>query len=362
MEVSNLLNPPLETIPSKIHVPRDTRLEISSLIHGTPWIENSSSISRKHSRSPSSESTSINRAAAEQQISLLPSFNDDSEASDFLISDDEDDTDSVATVNTDDEFYASSKGNGVSRSAAWTRKQNEKYKQDKNYNASSRKLRARMRKFVTKVKRLDPHAEVVDSKHIRHSKCGKIGTQDAPFKLSNFQKHIKSHCNGRAESAGAGSHSLMRWFSKPGMSQLSSALESRIRACPGLSEADHPGIGILLDRTGALGGGAPSVTVLAKRLYGRSYKNLPLRKKQKVKLLQRREWQWEHHHNDGRVYSTLCAQTLEASDIDGPCFSCFSLLQLKGFRVAISVPKPKIVNYKYLNKEYRNINLGTFLA
>ncbi|KAJ4467305.1 hypothetical protein C8R41DRAFT_710308, partial [Lentinula lateritia] len=107
---------------------------------------------------------------------------------------------------------------------------------------------------------------------------------------------------------------------------------------------------------------APSVTVLAKRLYGRSYKNLPLRKKQKVKLLQRREWQWEHHHNDGRVYSTLCAQTLEASDIDGPCFSCFSLLQLKGFRVAISVPKPKIVNYKYLNKEYCNINLGTFLA
>ncbi|KAJ4467306.1 hypothetical protein C8R41DRAFT_925853 [Lentinula lateritia] len=120
MEVSNLLNPPLETIPSKIHVPHDTRLEISSLIHGTPWIENSSSISRKHSRSPSSESTSINRAAAEQQISLLPSFNDDSEASDFLISDDKDDTDSVATVNTDDEFYASSKGNGVSRSAAWT--------------------------------------------------------------------------------------------------------------------------------------------------------------------------------------------------------------------------------------------------
>ncbi|KAJ3841313.1 hypothetical protein F5878DRAFT_520440, partial [Lentinula raphanica] len=117
-----------------------------------------------------------------------------------------------------------------------------------------------------------------------------------------------------------------------------------------------------LDRTGALGGGAPSVTVLSKRLYGCSYKKLSLRRKRAVKMAQRREWKWEYHHDHGRVYSTSCTRTLSYNEHDGPCFSCFSLLLSKSFRVSIAVKKPSLENYKYLNKEFRNETLSMIFA
>ncbi|KAJ4476391.1 hypothetical protein C8J55DRAFT_375404, partial [Lentinula edodes] len=123
-----------------------------------------------------------------------------------------------------------------------------------------------------------------------------------------------------------------------------------------------PGVGLLLDRTGALGGGAPSVDALAHRLFGRKYRTLNLWRKQRVKLLQRREWKWENHHGLGRVYSTLCTRMLEPGDIEGPCFFCFSLLNLKTFRNAMTIPKPKTENYKFLNKEYRNESLAQISA
>ncbi|KAJ3871400.1 hypothetical protein F5051DRAFT_433890, partial [Lentinula edodes] len=310
---------------------------------------------RKGSHSPEFGGNAV------QAISLSKLEDEDA---DFVITDNSDETDSVATVATDDGLYASIQGVGISKSLTWVHQQNAKYKKDPHYNSKNPKNRARMQKFLTKARRLDPFAEVIDSKRIRHSKCGKTGFQDAPFKLSNFQKHVKYHCNGNSKSKGAGCHTITSFFSNTGSG--SQPQLQRIKKvpmpCPGLGKTDHPGVGLLLDCTGALGGGAPTVDALAHWLFGRKYRTLSLWRKQCVKLLQRREWKWENYHGLGHVYSTLCTCMLEPGDIEGPCFFCFSLLNLKTFRNAMTIPKPKTENYKFLNKEYRNELLAQISA
>ncbi|KAJ3911654.1 hypothetical protein F5877DRAFT_55051 [Lentinula edodes] len=298
--------------------------------------------------------------------------------SDFVItdgSDEDNDSDSVASAATDDKFYATFNGPGVSKSAKWARKQNNIYeslKKNKDYDPANAKHRSSMRKLLIKVKRLDPHAEVVNPKTIRHSKCGKTHKLDAPFKLSNFRKHVQKHCNGKGNHAGAGCKTISNFF-KPIPAKESAVVQLNTSTadksskipnlpCAGLSEEDHPGIALLLDRTGALGGGAPSVTVLTRRLFQRkNFKTLSPKQKRKVKLLQRREWRWELHHDVGRVYSTSCTRTLDSGET-GPCFPCISILHLKAFRTAIAVPKPALENYKFLNKEYLNGTLSTIFA
>ncbi|KAJ3780264.1 hypothetical protein GGU10DRAFT_279690 [Lentinula aff. detonsa] len=374
MNISDLLNPET-TVDLPLNSGTSSRMEISSLIY--PSLKINPTISSKHPRSP--ESGSFNESSLLQKLTL-PNMDSNEESSDFALTDvegDISDADSVATAQTVDEFYMSFKGPGTSKSAAWARARNQDFVslENKDYVSSNAKHRARMRKMLIRAKHLDLHAEIITAKSIRHSKCGKKHKLDAPFKISNFWKHVLRHCNGRGNDPGAGTHSISNWFkpvtarSSSGSAESSPAVvhqqkfpKSARIACPGLSHDDHPGIVKVLDRTGALGGGAPSITVLSRRLYGCAYRNLSIGRKRNVKILQCQEWRWEYHHDLGRVFSTSCACTLDPKDSSGPCFQCFTVLHLKHFRTAIAIPKPDLKNYKFLPKEYRNETISIIFA
>ncbi|KAJ3738347.1 hypothetical protein EV360DRAFT_90574 [Lentinula raphanica] len=270
-----------------------SRMHISSLMNPPSTSESSTSSQLSLKRPGSPIVRSHNQDASVNELDDPPD-----ESSDFALTEEEEeeDADSVVTAQTDDEFYAaSSKGLGVVKSSIWAREQNLRFQRTEGQNGSKDpKHYACMRKLLIKARKLDPHAEVITAKLIRHSKCGKNHKLDVPYKISNFRKHVKQHCNGKGNTAGAGSRSIDSFFkplggialSKDQSTSQNTKSSQTPRHCPGLSEADHRGIGLLLDRTGALGGGAPSVTVLSKRLYGCSYKKLSLRRKRAVKMAQ----------------------------------------------------------------------------
>lgn len=281
------------------------------------------------------------------------------------------DAESEVTVATDDELYSLSpnvaKGPGLSQSAQWAREQNTKFGDDPHCTTS--KNRARMRKMMIKIHlNIDKDAEIVDSKTVRHSKCRKPQRFDAPFKLSNFKEHCKLHCNGKGKASGAGMRTLnFHWraaTTKAGPSGIPGKAKSSSDSdypCSGLTRHDHPLIEQYLNRTGALGGGGPTVTSLSRRLYCKPYRLLRLREKREIKKMQRREWKWENHHTYETIWSRSCRKTVRG-ECSGPCFACFSLLRLVRFRKALAVKSPPSENYKFLNKEYRSETLGVIFA
>lgn len=131
--------------------------------------------------------------------------------------------------------------------------------------------------------------------------------------------------------------------------------------CPGITASHEPRVTAYLDRTGALGGGAPSVTTVARDLFGNKaivYSKLSGTDKEKVDTEQKHRWAWRNDHGFQAVFSATCRKST-SPDTGGPCLACSQVLRLKSFRNALKVPMPKKDDYRYLNEKYRNASLGT---
>jgi hypothetical protein len=153
--------------------------------------------------------------------------------------------------------------------------------------------------------------------------------------------------------------------------------ERPMAPCPGLTDKDYPDIAAYLTRTGAHGGGAPSVTIIAQELYGKKYQKLSEARKHHVKTAQQHEWHWRNDHVCGRVFATNCSKVSavqpvpqmprlksslpsagQAPSTSIACLNCRSLLADKRFKNAVRVPQPPDSHYKYVNYEYRNKQLA----
>ena len=149
---------------------------------------------------------------------------------------------------------------GQSKSTIWAHLQNEKYERGKLNAADSFLAR-----FTTKILALDRYAVIVDSKTVRHIKCGKHLTMKAPFDIGNFRSHVLK-CAGPPKSAklsGAGMLPFDAYFKNNTSHEVAQPKEP----CPGLDETVYPEIAAYLNRTGARGGGASSVTVIAEEMW-----------------------------------------------------------------------------------------------
>lgn len=136
-----------------------------------------------------------------------------------------------------------------------------------------------------------------------------------PYNTGNFTNHIKT-CKGTPKShklPAGGMKTLNNFFSKAEVSKESklSSKPSIIFPCPGLREESYPKVLDYLERTGAHGGGSPSVSSLASELFGKKYRNLSTSRKRQVKMAQYHESLWRNHHTEGTVYSTKCMKGSE---------------------------------------------------
>ena len=264
----------------------------------------------------------------------------------------------------------------IAKSTLWSRIQNRRFLVGDFVPSSERDL-----KFRNRILALDPNSTILDPKTVRHFKCAKELKMKEPYNTGNFRKHIES-CKGtpkyRKLPAG-GMKTLDNFFAKRGSEPKVSNLSSKPSItfpCPGLRETSYPKILDYLERTGAHGGGSPSVSSLASELFGKKYRNLSKSRKRQVKIAQRHEWLWRNHHTEGAVYSTKCMK--EAAMAQGqqnassstsssdpqllPCENCNGLFKLKAFNNVLQKPRPDDKNYKYTNIEYRNEKLASLFG
>jgi hypothetical protein len=260
-----------------------------------------------------------------------------------------------------------SPGIGGSKSATWERCQNEKFVRGR---IEADPLSAG--NFEDKIRSLDKNAHIFNSKSVRHLKCGKTLVMKYPYSVRNFKTHVLQ-CRGPPKSAklsGAGMQLITAFFDGTSKSNTTNLKEP----CPGLTDKEYPDVAGYLARTGAHGGGAPSVTVIAQELYGKKYRKLSKLHKGHVKTAQRHEWLWRNDHDHGRVFATNCLKVSNVPLVPCrdakpllsgkepskavACRHCRSLLTKRRFRNAAHVPQPPDTHYKFLNYEYRNKQLA----
>ncbi|KAJ6616598.1 hypothetical protein B0H10DRAFT_1915058, partial [Mycena sp. CBHHK59/15] len=135
--------------------------------------------------------------------------------------------------------------------------------------------------------------------------------------------------------------------------------------CPGITVADCPRLPVYLKRTGALGGGGRSVTVIAREKFGKLFRFLKGINQKIVTDTQAHERQWTNDHSNMRVFSAACNKQVSASRNGSrtlPCSGCSSVLGNRQFKQAIRLPVPDDENYLSVNEKYRNQLLGGLYA
>lgn len=249
----------------------------------------------------------------------------------------------------------------------WSRIQNRRFHSGEFLQSSERD-----HKFRDKILKIDPRSKPINPKTVLHFKCGKEYQMKEPYNTANFRLHHQK-CKGTPKShklPAGGMKKIDLFFAKasktPSRSSQSSSSNSITFPCPGLRESSYSQVEAYLERSGARGGGGPSVSSLAAELFGKKYRKLSLSRQRQVKTAQRHEWLWRNDHQEGVVYSTACTKevqrTSSADPEELPCESCSNLLNLKAFKNIVHKPRPTDKNYRHVNNEYRNDRLASLFG
>lgn len=258
---------------------------------------------------------------------------------------------------------------------------------------------ARVNMFKKTCLEFDELAEFELEKRWRvfHSHCGKWTTMKEAYSTQRFREHVKK-CNdervrqktskqrsrddSNVPQEGLRATTLHRFFSEAPPAQTSMERKSEpesttaqqgtkrtrtemiLTPCPGITGTHEARVPIYLQRTGAPGGGAPSVTAIARVLYRDAelvFSMLSPEEKQPVYTKQSHQMTWRNNHAAQAVFSSSCEKVVRRTAL-GLCDACLQVLQSKAFRNAIRIGVPEDKNYKYLNERYRNNSLGQLYA
>jgi len=271
-------------------------------------------------------------------------------------------------------------GEGTSKSAVHARKRRAKLAQGE-LEFDER----RYRQWQEKVLEGDSAAEF-DEKNIRrarHSSCGTFVTMKDVFDISRWKAHLKN-CKALKRGEKMRTQSLFKlgWTktAKPLPDEVdNSELEGRsIPAhtklfpkvpCPGITSVDNPKVLQYLQRTGAMGGGARSLPIIARELFNKMFSKLKNKEeRQRVLDIQMHEWSWRNDHVNLRVYSTACERMVAEPVPSNPkertlsCLSCRSILKNKAFKNVLAKPIPNDKNYIFINERFRNTALAKIFS
>ncbi|CDO76140.1 hypothetical protein BN946_scf185027.g3 [Trametes cinnabarina] len=256
----------------------------------------------------------------------------------------------------------------------------------------------RLERFKNTCRDYDSRAEFLHGKtwKVFHSVCGKWYAMKEAYHTHRFQEHVKRCTVHLKTFADAGEthedgkwpqlrmSTMDQWAKQLGWTRTKkiptgatstsvqsadgskssckrTVILSAAKPCQGLRSTSDPRIPVYLQWTGAHGGGAPSVTVIARDLFkdeALAYSALSVKEKRTVLTEQQHRWAWRNDHTALAVFSTTCEKTVsDAGDL--LCTACERVLFSKPFRNVLQVPVPEHSNYKYLNTQYRNQTLGT---
>jgi hypothetical protein len=270
---------------------------------------------------------------------------------------------------------------GISRSARDARMANAAVKNG-TFQVEDRKYAI----FCDKVCAMDPHAEVDEEAiSVRHSLCGERKKMKRPYDLTRFKEHVdgtsksqacwlRMRAKGDAKKSGAsGSKTLTSFFKQvvnPSSKETSPKAKARdvkqpTRACPGITAEADAKVATYIKQTGAIGGGAPSRTRITQAVQpGTRYTDLDHQDKKAVMAEQMSQHRWRTVPQTQQVFTTNCTKQvrIDSQGATTMCKECTAILRDRAFRAALRIPMPSQENYIYLNREYRNQELGELYA
>ncbi|KAF7972553.1 hypothetical protein HWV62_17764 [Athelia sp. TMB] len=243
---------------------------------------------------------------------------------------------------------------GQSKSAAAERKQRELVKE------GTYVLKPKLfDKWKNEILQLDPGAEVDEkaASWVRHSNCGEVRKLKGPLDRTRFRAHLKE-CRYKDKPSAVGrTPTVSQWASTFNTTLVTPSQRPEVkRPCPGLQHTDDSRITTYLERSGASGGGARSVTAISKERFKKMFRKLSSRRKEEVVDAQIHEYRWKNDHKRTRIYSTACAQdvfTLSEAERALPCSKCAELLRDNRFKQALMVPRPDDENCAFINERWR---------
>ncbi|KAF9231491.1 hypothetical protein BU15DRAFT_82327 [Melanogaster broomeanus] len=198
-----------------------------------------------------------------------------------------------------------------------------------------------------------------------HSCCGKWIKQKAPYNTTRFGDHVQK-CKAKAASMltsfgfMTNSKSVDPWTKTRNKKVIAST--PIVLPCLGITEFMEPRISQYIYHTGASGGGARTLHVLARELYGDEYYLLQESQKIQVQTIHHHEKTWTIDRVQQRVFSTKCMKTISSSVSPPLCLECHNVFHSKAFKNVLRVPTPADKNYKYLNSQYRPDSAGHVFA
>lgn len=185
--------------------------------------------------------------------------------------------------------------------------------------------------------------------------CGAKPKMKTLYNVARFRDHVDG-CTGR------GVPSLEGLAEEAGWEFVKTKTTERIveRGCPGLTEKDDPQIPVYLLRPGGNGGGEKSVTVVAKNLFKKPFRELSKKKKDEVLAVQESGHRWQNDRKHKLVCAVDCCRVVKARDGEAPrpCDRCASLLRLQAFIHALKKPLPLDENYVYTNARYQDESIA----
>jgi hypothetical protein len=193
---------------------------------------------------------------------------------------------------------------------------------------------------------------------VRHSTCGRWYKTKEPYDTYHFRKHVNKQCSSLPHTASAGIPTVAQWQQKYNIDVHSPHTAGQPQhhfPCPGITDKDDARITIYLGRTGALGGGARSVTVIAKERFHKLFSKLSKRRKQEVLDTQMHEHAWQNDHDHNHIFAHNCLKQVVEPGTERAhlCTNCISLLHNRRFQQALRRPRPKDKNFIHINKRWR---------
>ena len=187
-----------------------------------------------------------------------------------------------------------------------------------------------------------------------HSSCGKWQTMKEGYSSTRFRDHVN-----KCKATGSTNRfsTLSGFLSKVPPSKPKTKRNLVVHPCEGITERSDARVPKLIRRTGADGGGARSVTIIALELFKKMYFQLSTRRKSIVDKTQMHEWTFRLDRTAIAVHSTSCEKSVTVwDDSKGPhtCLTCREMLERDAcLKSALRVNMPLDNNFKHLNYRFQ---------
>lgn len=226
--------------------------------------------------------------------------------------------------------------------------------------------------WVQKLQQLDKNVEVFEGnpkriRDVRCSSCARVIKQSEPYNISRFKQHI-ARCKHKGSKLHVQSISGMftlRLDHSSAPKPTPKPVTLVVRPCSGITGKHDARIPQYTSRTEVRYAGGRSRASLAIEHFGRTFLLLSKEQKDEVDLHYRTSCQWELDHDDGRVFSRVCLETVECkSDAQGlqACSECLHILALHSFQVSISRTGTSDERRKYIPFRNQSVVTGKMFA